>query len=80
MGIGDAKLLEKIQQFDDEDEHNMIFGKADERQWRAQCLRVEKKLSEITTHAKQAKRKSGHQHFDTAKISTSVKNDNNIRK
>lgn len=35
MGIGDMKLLEKIQEFDEEDEHNMIFGKVDEREWQS---------------------------------------------
>lgn len=36
----------------------MITGKADEREWKAECLRLEKKLAEIGNAAKDARKKN----------------------
>jgi hypothetical protein len=35
-------------------------------------MRVEKKLNDIMNEAKEARKKSGHQNFETIKISSSV--------
>ena len=58
------KLLEKIQEYGAEDEEkDIIVAKVDEKQWKNQCMRVEKKLNDITSQAKEARKKSGHQNF-----------------
>lgn len=58
------KLLEKIHQYGAEDEEkDIIVAKVDEKQWKNQCMRVEKKLNDITSQAKEARKKSGHQNF-----------------
>ena len=35
----------------------MIVGRVDEREWKAECLRLEKKLADIGTSAKDARKK-----------------------
>jgi hypothetical protein len=45
-----------------EEEENkvMIVGRADEKEWKSECLRLEKKLGEIGTAAKDARKKGGY--------------------
>lgn len=50
----------------------MIVGRADEREWKAECLRLEKKFSDITAGAKEARKKNGYANIETAKIATAV--------
>lgn len=50
----------------------MIVGRADEREWKAECLRLEKKLADIGTSAKDARKKGGYIHAETARISQAV--------
>lgn len=58
----------------------MIFAKVQEHEWKAECMRVDKKLTELVSQAKEARRKNDHQHFDTVKIRSSVNIDNYGRK
>lgn len=50
----------------------MIVGRVDEREWKAECLRLEKKLADIGTSAKDARKKGGYIHAETARISQAV--------
>ena len=50
----------------------MIVGNADEKEWRAECLRLQKKLADIGTAAKDARKKGGYIYAETARISQSV--------
>jgi hypothetical protein len=50
----------------------MIVGRADEREWKAECLRLEKKFADITAGAKEARKKNGYSNIETAKIATAV--------
>ncbi len=43
--------MEKIKEIDDEDV-NMIVGQIDPKEWEKECLRVEKKLNDISTSIK----------------------------
>ncbi|MCB0370616.1 MAG: hypothetical protein KDD45_14615 [Bdellovibrionales bacterium] len=45
-------LIDKIEELEEEENKMMIVGRADEKEWRAECLRLEKKLGEISTNAK----------------------------
>jgi hypothetical protein len=49
----------------------MIVGRADEKEWRAECLRLEKKLAEIGTAAKEARKKS-YTSAETARVCQAV--------
>ena len=46
----------------------MIVGRADEKEWRAECLRLEKKFTEISASAKDARKKGGYINAETARI------------
>jgi hypothetical protein len=50
----------------------MIVGRADEREWRAECLRLEKKLADIGTAAKDARKKGVYTNAETARICQAV--------
>lgn len=53
-------MIDKIEELEDEEDKMMIHGKADEREWKAECLRLEKKFTEITNGAKEARKKHGY--------------------
>ena len=73
MTAQDIKILEKIQEFGaEEQETDFILPKVDEQEWRAECLRVDKKLQEISVLAKESRKKHGYRVFDTVKLSSSV--------
>ena len=38
----------------------MIVGRIDEQEWKAECLRMEKKLGEISTGAKEYRKRFGY--------------------
>lgn len=38
----------------------MIVGRADEKEWKLECMRLEKKLTEIGNGAKDARKKYGY--------------------
>ena len=64
LGNEDRQLLEKIQEYGGEEEDKeMILGKVDEKEWKLECMRVEKQLHDITSYAKEARKKHGHQNF-----------------
>ena len=50
----------------------MIVGKANEKQWMAECTRLEKKLNEITSGAKDARKKHSYFNVEVARLSTAV--------
>ena len=63
---------DRIEEEEEEENRMMIVGQVDEKQWKAQCLRLEKKLAEIGTAAKDARKKGGFVNAETARISQAV--------
>jgi hypothetical protein len=50
----------------------MIVGKVDEKEWKSECLRLEKKFNELSTGAKEARRKHCYTNVEIARTSTAV--------
>lgn len=46
----------------------MIVGRVDEKEWKGECLRLEKKLGEISTGAKEYRKRHGYTNIETSKV------------
>lgn len=52
-----GELLEKIEEFDNQEERMVIFSKINEKEWRLECERLSKTINEMTEKAKPVKKK-----------------------
>ena len=50
----------------------MIVGRVEEQEWKSECLRLEKKLAEIGTAAKDARKRGVYVNVETARMSQAV--------
>lgn len=50
----------------------MIVGRADEREWRTECLRLQKKLADVGIAARDARKKGSYSNVETARICQAV--------
>lgn len=69
--INDA-FIDKIEELEEEENRMMIVGKVDEMEWKAECLRLEKKFNELSTGAKEARKKHGFTNVETARVCSAV--------
>lgn len=47
----------------------MIVGRVEEQEWKSECLRLEKKLTEIGSAAKDARKRGVYVNVETARMS-----------
>ena len=51
----------------------MIVGRVEEQEWKSECLRLEKKLTEIGSAAKDARKRGVYVNVETARMSQAVR-------